>query len=42
MTCSRADVISLGWNSGSDIVLLVHVVLVSGSDENVAFSGSSE
>ncbi len=42
MACSRADVSLSGWNSGSDMSVPVQDVLVSGSDENIAFSGSSE
>jgi hypothetical protein len=42
MACSRADVIFSGYNSGSDIVMPLRVVLVSGSNENISFSGSSE
>ena len=41
MACSRAVVGLSGWTSGSDIDVHVHAVLVSGSDENTAFSGSS-
>jgi hypothetical protein len=33
MACSRAAVSVLGWNYGNDIVVIVHVVLVSGSTE---------
>ena len=42
MACSRADVSLSGCNSGSDIVVHAHVALVSGSDENTSFRGSSE
>jgi hypothetical protein len=42
IACSRAYVKLSGWNSGSDIVVPVHDVMVSGSDENMALSGSSE
>ena len=42
MACYRADLSLSGWNSGSDIVVPVHDVMVSGSDENMALSGSSE
>jgi len=41
MAWSNAVVGLPGRNSGSDIDVLVHVVSVSGSDENSAFSGSS-
>jgi hypothetical protein len=42
MACSRAGVMLIGWNSGSDMFVPVQDVLVSGSDESIAFSGSSE
>jgi hypothetical protein len=42
MACSRAVVSLSGLNFGNDIDVHVHDVLVSGSDENTAFSGSSE
>ena len=42
MACSRAAVGLFGWNSGRDIDLPVHVVSVSGSEENIVVSGSSE
>ena len=42
MACSNAVVSLSGRNYGSDIGVPVHVVSVSGSDENSAFSGSSE
>ena len=42
MACSRAVVSMLGWNSGRDMDVPVHVVSVSGSEENIVFSGSSE
>ena len=41
MACSRVVVSFSGWNSGSNIDVHVHALLVSGSDENNAFSGSS-
>ncbi len=42
MACSRAVVSLSGWNSGNDIVVYVHDVLMSGSNENAVFIGSSE
>ncbi len=42
MACSRAVVSLLGWNSGRDMDVPVHVVSVSGSEGNIVFSGSSE
>ena len=42
MACSSAVVSLSSWNSGSDIDVHVHVVSVSGSDENNAFCGSAE
>ena len=42
MACSRAVVSLLGWNSGRDMDVPVHVVFVSGFEENIVFSGSSE
>jgi len=42
MVCSRAVVRLLGWNSGRDMDVPVHAVYVSGSEENIVFSGSSE
>ncbi len=37
------QVVSLhGWNSGRDMDVPVHVVYVSGSEESIVFSGSSE
>jgi hypothetical protein len=42
MAGSRADVSLPGWKSGSDMVVPVQYVLVSGSDENIVFSESSE
>ena len=42
MACSSAIVSLSGWNSGSEIDVIVHVVSVSSSEENDAFSGSSE
>ena len=42
MACSRAVVILLGWNSGRDMDVPVHVVSVSVYEENLVFSGSFE
>ena len=42
MACSSAVVSLLGWNSGRDMNVPVHAVYMSGSEENIAFSGSSE
>ena len=42
MACSNASVSLSGWNSGSDIDVPVQDVSVSGSEENIAFNGSSE
>ncbi len=42
VACSRA-MVSLSWcNSGRDMDVPVQAVFVSGSDENMLFSGSSE
>jgi hypothetical protein len=40
MACSIAVVSLSGWNSGSEMAVPIHVVLVSGSDENIEFIGS--
>ena len=42
MACSRAVVSMLSWNSGREMDVPVQAVFVSGSEENIAFSGSSE
>ena len=42
MACSRAVVSLLGWKSGREMDVPVHVVSVSVSEENIVFSGSSE
>ncbi len=42
MACSIAVVSLLGCNSGRDMDVPVHAVSVSGSKENIVFSGSSE
>ena len=42
MACYRADLSLSGWNSGSDIVVPIHFVVVSGPVENNAFRGASE
>ena len=42
MACSRAVVSLLGWNSGRDVDVPVHVVSLSGSEENIVSSGFSE
>ena len=42
MACSSAVVSLLGWNSGRDMDVPVHDVSMSGSEENIVFSGSSE
>ena len=42
MACSNASVSLSGWNSGSNINVSVHVVAVSGFEENSAFNGSFE
>ncbi len=42
MACSNSSVILFGWNSGSDIVVPVHAVSDSGSEENTVLNGSSE
>ncbi len=42
MACSSAVVSLYGCNYGRDMDVLVHVVSVSGSEENIVFSGSSE
>ena len=42
MAFSRVAVSFSSWNSSNDKDVPVHDVLVSGSDENTAFSGSSK
>ncbi len=42
MACSSAVVSLLGWNSGRDMDVPVHVLSVSGFEENIVFSGSTE
>jgi len=42
MACSSASVSLSGWNSGNEIVAIVHDVSVSGSEKNTALNGSSE
>jgi len=42
MACFNAVVSLLGWNSGRDMDVPVHVVYVSGYEETIVFSGSSE
>ena len=42
MACSSAVVSLLDWNSGRGMDVPVHVVFVSGFEENIVFSGSSE
>ena len=42
MACSSAVVSLLGWNSGRDMDVPVNDVSVSGYEENIVFSGSSE
>jgi len=42
MACSRAVVTLLGWNSGRDMDVPVHVVSLSVSEENIVLNGSSE
>ena len=42
MACSRAVMSLIGWNSGRDMDVPVHVVSVSGSEEKILFRGSSE
>ena len=42
IACSRAVVSLLWYNSGRDMDVPVQAVFVSGSDENILFSGSSE
>ena len=42
IACSRAMVSLSWWNSGRDMDVLVQAVFVSGFDENMLFSGSSE
>jgi hypothetical protein len=42
MPCSRAVVSLLGWNSGRDMDVPIHVVSVSVYEENIAYRGSSE
>ena len=42
MACSSAVVSLFGLNSGRDMDVPVHAAFVSGSEENIMFSGSSE
>ena len=42
MACSRAVMSLLGWNSGREMDVSVHVVSVSVFEENNVLSGSSE
>ena len=41
IACSGASASLSGWDSGSNIDVPVHSVSVSGSEENIAFGGSS-
>ena len=42
IACSSAVVSLSWWNSGRDMDVPVQAVSVSGSDDNILFSGSSE
>ena len=42
VACSSAVVSLLGWYSERDMDVPVHDVSVSGSEENIVFSGSSD